>query len=95
MSRIVRVGLLVLVMVAGTSRAFSGDAAEALRREFGIDTYTATREADNVYEIMEGYVILTTYCYEYSYSERVVITDNTIIFIDGDATCDIQKIYRR
>ena len=73
----------------------ASDAANALVEELGITIYTATREADGIYETTEGYVVRTRYCYEYVYYETVVITNRKIIFVDSDAVCDIEAIYRK
>ena len=70
-------------------------AAKELVREFKIDTYTATRKDDNFYDIIEGYVVKTRYCYVYAFSESVVITKNKMIFIDSDDVCDIDGVYRK
>ena len=87
--------LLTVSLVLGSSPAIaSGEAAEALVRAFGIPTYTASRKDQDVYELLEGYVVRTRYCYEYVYFEDVVVKDDKIIFIESDAVCDVAGIYR-
>jgi hypothetical protein len=89
--------LAIAVAFASTNGTPSGasDAARALVEEFGIGTYTASREDDNIYELQEGYIIRTRYCYVYAYIEDVVVTDYKIIFIESDDVCDIEDVYRR
>jgi hypothetical protein len=72
-----------------------GQAAKALIQEFKIPTYTATRKADNVYELLEGYVVITQYCYAYTYGSTVVVTQNKIIFVDDNEVCDVKGVYRK
>ena len=90
----VRFPACVLMLVSSPAVA-SGEAAKALVRAFNIDTYTASREDQDIYELLEGYVVRTRYCYEYVYFEDVVVTDDKIIFLDSDAVCDVAGIYRK
>lgn len=91
-----RIRSLACALSLVSSPAFaSGEAAKALVREFNIDTYTASREDDDLYELVEGYIVRTRYCYEYVYFEDVVVTDDKIIFVASDAVCDVAGIYRK
>lgn len=91
-----RLRLLTIGLVLVSTPAFaSGEAAKALVRAFKIDTYTASRQDQDVYELMEGYVVRTRYCYEFVYFEDVVLTDNKIIFVESDSVCDVAGIYRK
>lgn len=58
---------------------------------------TVTREDSNLYVVdwsNPKIYIKTNYCYEYAYSERVLIDtdDMEITFLDSDKTCTIDKI---
>jgi len=86
---------VVLALAASATSAEAGDGAKALVEEFGITTYTASRKDDNIYELQEGYVVRTNYCYAYVYYEDVVVTKSKIIFVESDEVCDIADVYRR
>jgi hypothetical protein len=84
------IGLLLVSEAHGRS-----EAAKALVKEFKIRTYSATREDDDIYELLEGYVIRTSSCYVYAYGEPVVLTESKMIFIDSDEVCDIADVYKK
>lgn len=83
----------VAAIPIGTARA--GEAAKALVKEYGLKTYTVTRKDSDFYEVLEGYVIKTKYCYTYVYYGKAVITESKIIFVDQDDVCDVEGIYRK
>jgi hypothetical protein len=88
--------VLSACLIAFPLPAFAaGPAIRALVQEFRIPTYTATRKSDNVYEILEGYVVITQYCYAYTYGSTVVVTQSKIIFIDENEVCDVKGVYRK
>jgi hypothetical protein len=73
----------------------SSQAAKELVNQFKITTYTATRKDSDFYELTEGFVVKTKYCYVYGYYTPVVIVNDKLIFIDEDQVCDIEGIYRK
>jgi hypothetical protein len=58
---------------------------------------SVTRKAEDLYKI-DGTSILikTRYCYEYAYSEDVIIdtTKDELIFTDSGSKCDIEAIIK-
>lgn len=58
---------------------------------------SANRKEANRYEVtdyLKKYLVITKYCYEYTYSEDVVLADDKLIFIGGDEVCDVDEVYK-
>ena len=91
MKRVAIAALLLLVPAPATA----GGAAKAIVEVLHLTTYTATRKEQDFYEIAEGYVVKTRYCYAYAYSEDVVLTKEKIIFIGSNDVCDVEAIYTK
>jgi hypothetical protein len=91
-----RIAIFALATLFYSASAIAYDAARTIVQEFGIETHYVTRKDSNLYEVsLSDAIIKTRYCYEYAYSEEVVVTKRKLIFLDNDAVCDIEGIYAK
>lgn len=62
-------------------------------------TVTVTRIDKDIYKTTTGFIIITKYCYEYSYSDDAILKfekygyDNKLIFDHG--TCEVDKVLKQ
>lgn len=89
-----RIAALALMLAAVLPAPANADSLRDLVREQRIQTYTASRKAQDVYETRDGYLILTHYCYEYVYYADVFFSGGKIYFVDSGNSCQVEKIYR-
>ncbi|MGD9810543.1 MAG: hypothetical protein AB7U35_04300 [Sphingobium sp.] len=99
-SRAAIVAAIAWAVFSQPSYALGGQAAKEIARAAGFDIYTATRKDTNLYELFEGFIIITKYCYVYTYSSEVVILirnqyDKKIVFLSDDNVCQIDAIYKK
>lgn len=53
----------------------------------------------NLYRTSDGYIIVTQYCYEYTYGDNAILKyeqysyDNKLIFSSG-TSCNVKKIFK-
>jgi len=57
--------------------------------------YFATRKSQDLYDLMNGPLEATRFCYEFANSSLVQISGSKLVFVASNRTCDIAQIRTR